>query len=183
MERLKHIKETLMNCVQGQIGDLSSVDSKELGEVIDMIKDLEEAIYYKTITEAMHSKEKEEKYYPYNYRMPDDRQMDMNQGRMYYGDGKENYYSRGNNGGSGGNGGIRQYPLELRDSREGVSPMVRRKYMESKELHKGKEARMGELDHYMQELSHDITEMINDASLEEKQMLQDKLTKLVHKIV
>ena len=40
MERMKYMKETLMNCVQGQLGDLSSVDAKELGEVIDMIKDL-----------------------------------------------------------------------------------------------------------------------------------------------
>jgi hypothetical protein len=32
---------------------LSEVDTKELGEAIDMIKDLEEAIYYCTVTEAM----------------------------------------------------------------------------------------------------------------------------------
>ena len=50
MERLKHMKETLMSCVQGQLGDLSSVDAKELGEAVDMIKDLSEAIYYCTIT-------------------------------------------------------------------------------------------------------------------------------------
>ena len=49
MERLKHMKETLMGCVQGQLGNLSAVDTKELGEAIDMIKDLEEAIYYCTI--------------------------------------------------------------------------------------------------------------------------------------
>ena len=47
---MKYMKETLMNCVQGQLGDLSSTDAKELGEAIDMIKDLSEAIYYCTIT-------------------------------------------------------------------------------------------------------------------------------------
>ena len=57
MERMKMMKETLMNCVQGQLGDLSSVDTKELGEAIDMIKDLSEAIYYCTITESMEGKE------------------------------------------------------------------------------------------------------------------------------
>ena len=59
MERMKHMKETLMNCVQGQLGDLSSVDTKELGEAIDMIKDLSEAIYYCTITESMEESNKE----------------------------------------------------------------------------------------------------------------------------
>ena len=53
IKRMEAMKETLMNCVQGQLGDLSSVDAEELGEVVDMIKDLSEAIYYCTITEAM----------------------------------------------------------------------------------------------------------------------------------
>ena len=35
------------------MGDLTSVDAKELGEAVDMIKDLSEAIYYCTITESM----------------------------------------------------------------------------------------------------------------------------------
>jgi hypothetical protein len=34
---------------------LGEVDTKELGEAIDMIKDLEEAIYYCTVTEAMRA--------------------------------------------------------------------------------------------------------------------------------
>ena len=90
MERLKYMKESLMNCVQGQLGDLSSVDTKELGEAIDMIKDLSEAIYYCTITKSMEDSEKEgkEKYYPitdYNRYYPVDyRDMDRGMGRMYY---------------------------------------------------------------------------------------------------
>jgi hypothetical protein len=38
---------------------LECVDAKELGEVIDMIKDVEEAMYYHTIVEAMEGKGKE----------------------------------------------------------------------------------------------------------------------------
>ena len=57
MEELKRIKDTLMGCVQGQMGHLESVDAKELGEVVDMIKDISEAIYYCTITEAMEEKD------------------------------------------------------------------------------------------------------------------------------
>jgi hypothetical protein len=57
MDVLKSMKDTLMCCAQGQMAHLETVDAKELGEVIDMIKDLEEAIYYCTITEAMNAKE------------------------------------------------------------------------------------------------------------------------------
>jgi type IV secretory pathway VirB4 component len=47
------MKTTLMSCVQSQMSNLKDVDAKELGEAIDMLKDLEEAMYYCTITEAM----------------------------------------------------------------------------------------------------------------------------------
>ena len=56
-EALKTMKEQLMNCVQGQLGDLAKVNTHELGEAIDMIKDLAEAIYYCTITDSMEKKE------------------------------------------------------------------------------------------------------------------------------
>ena len=46
MHRLEHMKETLISCVQSQLADIHNVDTHELGEVIDMIKDLEETIYY-----------------------------------------------------------------------------------------------------------------------------------------
>ena len=58
-EMIKSMKQTLMCCAQGQMGHLESVDAKELGEVIDMIKDLSEAVYYCTITEAMEGDKKE----------------------------------------------------------------------------------------------------------------------------
>lgn len=192
IERMKHMKETLMNCVSGQLGDLSSVDAKELGEAMDMIKDLSEAIYYCTITESMEKSDKEKKEYPMNeYRYyPVDynryyRDMDREYGNMYYTD-----YAM-NNGGSrnyqDGNrqtpGESRNYPIELRDYREGRSPMTRKTYMERKMHGGGKEAQMHELEKYMQELSSDITEMIDGASPEEKQMLKTKISALATKIV
>lgn len=71
MEQLKQMKETLVGCVQGQLTHLDSVDAKELGEAVDMIKDLSEAIYYCTITEAMEKKEEggngNTMYYPVMY--------------------------------------------------------------------------------------------------------------------
>ena len=57
MERLNHIKDVLITEIEAQMENLQCVDAKELGEVIDMVKDIEETIYYYTVTEAMHGKE------------------------------------------------------------------------------------------------------------------------------
>lgn len=195
MERLKAMKETLMSAAQSQMGNLASTDTKELGEVIDMIKDLEEAIYYCSITESMKEHKEEEKYlkhYQEKYlpipMMNEMYQRDMDRndwGRMYYPgrviESKDGSMNRGNS---------RyytekdwdMYPINMRDSREGKSPLSRKSYMEAKELHQGKEIQMKELDKYIQELGHDITEMIQDASPEEKQMLQQKISALATKI-
>ena len=57
MEKLKHIKHKLVELVEMEMEEhLETLDTEELGEVIDMIKDLAEAIYYCTVTEAMESK-------------------------------------------------------------------------------------------------------------------------------
>lgn len=179
MKQLKTMKDTLINSVQNQMCNLAAVDTKELGEVIDMIKDLSEAIYYCTVTEAMEEKDLAKEHhlpkaeYPY-------RDMDKEMGRMYYNGG-------GRSGGSSGGRGNsyyteREYPIEMRDYREGRSPQSRRMYMEAKELHEGKEVKVKELEKYMQELTRDITEMIEDASLEEKQMLYKKMNTLAAKI-
>ena len=67
MEQLKNIEQCLIGSVQGQMGDLKKVNAKEMGEVIDMIKDLEEAMYYCSIIEAMEkTSEKEEHQQPMN---------------------------------------------------------------------------------------------------------------------
>ena len=201
MERLKSMKETLMNCVQGQLGHLDTVDAKELGEVVDMIKDLEEAMYYCTITKSMTEKEHKEKehhYYYTEYYPEHTRDMDKVHGRMYYpypmygepmyynGNGSSsngNSSSGGNNAMGGGTRGYSEYPMTMmRDRREGNSPMSRKMYMEGKEMHRDKASQMKELEKYMQELTKDISEMIEGASAEEKQMLQQKITTLANKI-
>jgi len=215
-EALKTMKEQLMSCVQGQLGDLSRVDAHELGEAVDMIKDLTEAIYYCTITEAMEkSKESNEEqvrtvnYYTVpmsmgsNNMMPSDRRMmdRENEGMMYYPGGRGNnnymYYPTGPNGdtthggnmdsvGMLGNGGrvVNYYtdPNMMRDPREGRSPMRRRMYMEGKETHKDTNSQLRELEAYLQELSTDITEMIKDASPEERATLHQKMSMLADKI-
>ena len=194
MERLKSMKDSLIACVQGQMGNLAEVDAHELGEVVDMIKDLEEAIYYCTITEAMKESEKEPDknnniqyyservvypkepyYYPYYY---PERDMDKDIGKMYYND-------KGGNSAMSNNGsGVRHY-TELnmgRDMREGRSPVTRKMYMEGKEKHQDKTYQLKELEKYMSELAQDITEMIQDASPEEKQYLEKRISQLATKI-
>ena len=192
MEQLKNMKQTLMNCVQGQLGDLKNTDTKELGEAIDMIKDLEEAMYYCSIVKAMEDSDKERSAMKYTYPP-----VMYNGGNMNMNDGGGSYlYGFGNRG--GGRNYSRMYyderispehiryddyyPVEMRDYREGRSPKTRRMYMESKELHQGKEKQMKELEEYMQELTHDIMEMIADSTPEEKAMLSQKLTTLAGKV-
>lgn len=74
-----------------------------------------------------------------------------------------------------------------RDGREGRSGQSRRSYMESKEANKGnspqeKQEKMKELEKYMGELGSDITEMISDASPEERALLKQKMQVLVQKL-
>ena len=143
------MKNCLITQAQSQMNNLSMVNTREMGEVIDMIKDLEESIYYCTIVEAMAGDSN------YNYY----RDIDQNQGRMYY----------------SGN--------DLRDIKEGRSPMIRRTYMESKEMHKDKNSQMQELEKYTRELSADVIDMIRGSSMEEKQILQRKLNEIASQIM
>ena len=58
-ERMKRLKDCLLCCIEAQMENLEEVDTAELGEAIDMVKDLEEAIYYSTVTEAMLNNDEE----------------------------------------------------------------------------------------------------------------------------
>lgn len=178
MDQLKSMKEMLVGVVQGQFSNLHSADYEELGAAIDMIKDLAEASYYCAVIEAMEGQEKQsKKHYEEEYR-----DYDRAQGKMYYTE-RPTYYTDG----SGSHGSMYyteqpQIRMNMRDSREGRSPMTRKMYMESKELHHPKETKLKELEKYMQELTQDLSEMISDASPEEKTMLQQKLSTLASKI-
>ena len=195
MEKLKNLKERIMNCVENQVyGNLEQVDAKELGEAVDMIKDISEAMYYCSIVEAMEEKEEEkekmggmERYYPPVMMYPSqyERDMDRQYGRMYYGGSPASYAQGGNSGENNTRGGgSRRYeePIMMRDAREGRSPMSRKTYMEAKEMHHDKATQMKELETYLKELSHDVTEMVADATPEEKVLLQQKLSMLASKI-
>lgn len=189
MERLKHMEEVLMGCVQAQLSHLDTVDTEELGQAIDMIKDLEQAKYYCSIVKAMEDAEEDEagemsRHYSKR------RDMDRVYGRMYYegpdGNFKGRYpwqkHSRDEDWETYPYHPERGHEIDIRDSREGRSPVTRRMYMESKQLHKDKAEKVKELEKYMQELSEDIVEMIDGASPEERQILEKKMTSLTNKI-
>lgn len=254
MEQLKMMKERLVECVEKQINsNLEYANAQELGEAVDMIKDLSEAIYYCTITEAMDEKDQMERgnHYPvshyYGDRYLPEYPMYMDRSTMYAeggqggggGGGSRNYtpmlYASGGGGsggggqggGGGGQGGGRNYtPMMFAsdgnqqsrgESRnytpmmyagggqsmyhspeygyppmpmpapamspeyEGRSPMVRRRYMDGKKQN-DKHSQMQELEQYTQELASDLTDMVKDASPEEKQLLQQKISLLASKI-
>lgn len=192
-ENLKIMKEQLMSCVQSQMGDISRVDTHELGEAIDMIKDLAEAIYYCTITDSMEKSDEIQKmgsstvnYYtvPMNQTYPYmDDMSGVDRTKRYM------YYPNGGNAASSPSqiGGQSMYYTEptmeaRRDPKEGTAYMRRRMYMESKQQHRDANSQMRELEAYLQELSSDITGMLKDASAEEKNVLRQKITTLANKI-
>lgn len=178
MEELRNIEMCLISQIQAQCGDLKKVNAKELGEVVDMVKDLEEAIYYCSITEAMEkSAEEKDHNMNINYYMEND--MD----KMYYDNQPQNnrrmyvpymeyapYMMR--------NDDWRSKHL-YNDNRSSAS---RRMYMESKWNHNDDQQSMKELEHYIKDLGDDLTDMIKESSIEEKQVLSNKLQQLATKI-
>ena len=62
MEKLKDICKRVEEIVSAEISKgVESIDTKELGEAIDMIKDLKEAMYYGSVVKAMEESEEEDK--------------------------------------------------------------------------------------------------------------------------
>ena len=110
---------------------------------------------------------------PYYHQMPDDyrtwedkpmqermRDLDRMSGRMHY----------------------TEPTTATRDSREGKSGMMRRSYIEAKEMHKAKDTTMQELEKYLKGVSEDITDVIGNMTPEERSMLKSKMSTLVTKL-
>lgn len=197
---------------------IENIDTCEMGQVVDMIKDLNEAEYKAVIVKSMKEAYEEEKEYdkellrtlkaecgeeggrryydayryangrfapkgkgtrrgyiepPYYHQMPDDyrtwedkpmqermRDLDRMSGRMHY----------------------TEPTTATRDSREGKSGMMRRSYIEAKEMHKDKDTTMQELEKYLKGVSEDITDVIGSMTPEERSMLKSKMSTLVTKL-
>lgn len=183
--QLEKIMEKLTMCVTMELEKgIDKVDTKELGEVIDMIKDISKAIHYMGISEAMKEySEEEEMYYGGRGRKRakrdsmgryakgyeeafEERDMDMDMNKMYYsGGGSRNY--------GGSSGGSRNY---------GGSSGGSRNYGGSRGFSESGESEGGELETYMKELGGDIAELIGKASPNEKAMAKSKLMEMANKM-
>lgn len=182
MEKLCQIKNSLITLVEQQMANPQQANTHEMGEVIDMIKDLAEACYYGSIVDAMLENKEEEIYdigmmkdprkrkNPYPYYVNND----------YYGD---KHYTKDYDGGYNGYNYTGTGGMNDDSKKMGHSPMKRKSYIESKEHHMDQAQQMRELEDYAQVLTSDLLEMIQDATPEEKQLLQRKIATLATKIV
>ena len=202
--------EKLTKCAEMELEKgIDKIDAEEMGEVTDMIKDLAEAEYYSKISKAMDEAEYGEDYdymgaydeherkgyrgqprsktsgrfmrrgdgrrsympmmYDYDWdNMQMDRDMDREHGKMYYTE-----------------------PMTMRNDNQAHSESrydrARRGYEESKAMHKdnsveSKQHKMKSLEEYTKELAEDITDMVRDMSVEEKNLLRTKLQTLAQKV-
>lgn len=120
-KRLMAMKQNLASAIEAQLCNIGEVDCEELGCAIDMLKDLEEALYFCTITEAMNGEGKGKGNVEIEYeghKKNGQSQMNGND-QMYYpmyaGGGSQMYNMGGmpmmyaNGGGSSGGGGGSSY--------------------------------------------------------------------------
>lgn len=221
IKRMHDMIEKLSECAKSEFEKgIENVNTDEMGKVTDMLKDLAEAMYYRTLTNIMEESGVEDAlgmldrrfYDDYRYKttgryapkgkgsyvgrrgyeeppymhmmnMEDlqdwdsmserERMRDLDRasrGRMYYTETEPMHKDGG-----------------MRDSREGKAGMMRKGYMETKEMHKGttpqdKEANMHSLESYLKELSEDLTELLPYMIPEERQMAKTKITTLAAKM-
>lgn len=221
IKRMHDMIEKLSECAKSEFEKgIENVNTDEMGKVTDMLKDLAEAMYYRTLTNIMEEYDIEDVqgmldrrfYDDYRYKttgryapkgrgsyvgrrgyeeppymhmmnMEDlqdwdsmserERMRDLDRasrGRMYYTETEPIHKDGG-----------------MRDSREGKAGMMRKGYMETKEMHKGttpqdKEANMHSLESYLKELSEDLTELLPYMIPEERQMAKTRITTLAAKM-
>lgn len=221
IKRMHDMIEKLSECAKSEFDKgIENVNTDEMGKVTDMLKDLAEAMYYRTLTNIMEESDVEDvqemldrRFYddyrykttgryapkgkgsyvgrrgyeepPYMHMMnredlqdwdsmsERERMRDLDRasrGRMYYTETEPMHKDGG-----------------MRDSREGKAGMMRKGYMETKEMHKGttpqdKEANMHSLESYLKELSEDLTELLPYMIPEERQMAKTRITTLAAKM-
>lgn len=198
MEQLKAIKSCLTSLVQTQLGDLQHTDAKELGEVVDMIKDLEEAMYYCAIVKAME-KSSEEGMPQEEMRMRSrmgyketwphgEYDWDEMYWRPYYyyqqsGRGSGNQYG-GSGSGQGGMGssGMGSSSQGGSSSNGSTSYYGGPNYYYSEGQPEMRKDDLKQVNKYLSELNDELPHMIEKSSPEEKKMISDKLQQITNKV-
>lgn len=207
IKRMHEMIECLSECAKHEFSKgVENVDTCEMGKVTDMLKDLSEAMYYRTLTKVMEESENDEIMEMFDR----------------YGDGRRFYdhyrYANGRFAPKGHGTYRREYdeppyyhmtpemyrehdPKYYRDMDKSdgkmyyTEPMkamsryenAKRGYEESKQIHRDntpddKQAKMKDLENYMKELSEDVAKLITDATPEEKSVVKNKMQVLMQKI-
>lgn len=166
----------IMECVKAKVDGIG-IDNFE-GQNLDDLKDFAEIVkniveFDKEylIVEAMENSRDDYRRYteplyhmPVNYNdMEYMRDMDKSRGKMYYSEPIAPHVSESN------------------------YDRAKRHYTETKEMHKGastedKEHKMKALDMYIRELSGDISELLNDMTPDERNLLRTKMSNLASKL-
>ena len=207
IKMIHEMVEKLTECAKSEMDKkgIEEIDTEEFGKVTDIIKDLSEAMYYRTLTEAMKEAEYGEDYdYMGAY---DEHERRGYRGQMR--DSKGRYTSRKR----GYMPMMRDYdwdnmqmdrdmdrehgkmyytePMTMRNDNQAHSESrydrARRGYEETKSMHKdnspeSKQMKMKSLEDYMKSLAEDVTDMVNDMSPEEKSLMKQKMSVLMQKI-
>lgn len=209
IERIHRMIECLTEKALAELDKgIENVDTKEMGEVVDMIKDLNEAEYRAVIVKSMKEADEEQKEYGKELLRALKDEYGEEGGRRYY----DHYRYADGRFAPKGKGTYRRGYEEppymhmhpesehMRDMDRDYGKMyytepmsesnydrAKRNYTETKEMHKAntpddKEHKMKALDGYIKELGGDITQLIGDMTAEEKNLLRGKMSTLVSKI-
>lgn len=207
--RMHDMIEKLSECAKCEIDKgIENIDPCEMGQVTDMMKDLAEAMYYRTLMKSMEESSADEtmemferlgdgrRFYD-NYRYSNGRFAPKGRGTRrgydeppYFHMTPEMYRGMEHDRDIDRNYG-RMYYTEPATSgmnmTESGYDKAKRHYTETKEMHKAntaedKEHKMKSLENYMKELFGDITELLTDMTAEERTMLKSNLSTLVSKM-
>lgn len=212
IERIHKMIECLTEKALGELDKgVENVNTEEMGEAVDMIKDLCEAEYKAVIVKSMKKADEEEEEYNKELLRTLKAEYGEEGGRRYYDEYRYKTTGRYAPKGKGTYVGRRGYeeppyyhmyperdmdreygrmyytePTTAHTSESGYD-RAKRNYTETKEMHKNntpedKEHKMKSLDSYTKELASDITGMVADMTAEEKNLLRTKLSTLVSKI-
>lgn len=211
IESMEKMIECLVNKAKAELDNgIENVDTHEMYEVVDIIKDLAEAKYKCTVVKAMEDAEEdgdlkgklakltsddEMRFYTtqnrrYQSRMPIEDDYPYykrnRMPRMYY-DGDMSSSSEYGTNGAVVSSRSDANTADHTPRQESRYDRARRNYTESKVAHnrdtlEDTQANIDELESYMRVLGDDITDMIKSASPEEKDILRQKLTSLTARI-
>ena len=210
IKMIHEMVEKLTECAKSEMDKkgIEEIDTEEFGKVTDIIKDLSEAMYYRTLTEAMKEAEYGEEYdymgaydeherKGYRGQMRDSKGRYMSRRKGYMPDmmmyDNEDWEDMQKNRDIDKHMGKMYYtePMTMRNDNQAHSESrydrARRGYEEAKATHKdnspeSKQQKMKELEEYMKSLAEDLTEAIQDATPEERTMSKQKLSSLIQKM-